>query len=524
MANLFLNLPAPAANSAGAAVDVSTLGATKTVVVKGNGSAYEPFVIIEASNDPAHLVWTPVMQFNKPGERTFNVACAFLRARVTNYVQGGAPTVDVGSTDAGTQSATLVATAGNGNGVGVDVSALGDYTTVQVSGTYKGAVNIQVSNDGGTSWAPADGLSFVDKGVATMASTLIVADYLRVTRSGIVDREPNPGTPVIYVCGSELAGSAGSTLSGAGTADRIAKWTDTATLGNSSVTDDGVTVTSSVPVATPDLIATPAISPVALAAGVTNDYNPTGFATATTVRLTPNAAGSSITSFVATTDGDVKFIENIGTAGNLTLVNQASTGTAANKIITAGGADLVIPPGGAAIMIRDATTARWRVIAQSADVALGTAITSNVAVPGNTATTILSLPIPAGVLRVGTTFRIEAYVLQTGANATAPDFLSRIGPTTGTGNFAALLTGVSAGNGVFFKIEATITVRTIGAAGTVIGGMMQACPITTTPLSNIGTAVAVDTTIANLLELSMNTNNAANSYSVRVATIFRVNN
>lgn len=214
MANQFLNLPAPASNSAGAAVDVSALGATKTVVVKGNGTAFEPFVVIEATNDPSHLEWTPVWQFNKPGERTFNVACAFMRARVTGYVQGGAPTVDVGSSDIGTQSATLVATAGNGDGAGVDVSTLGDFTTIQVAGTYKGAVNIQVSNDGGSSWALADGFSFVDKGSPQMYSAILTANFFRVSRSGIPDREPNPGLPVIYACGSELgSGGGGSSTS-----------------------------------------------------------------------------------------------------------------------------------------------------------------------------------------------------------------------------------------------------------------------------------------------------------------------
>lgn len=226
MANLFLNLPAPAANSAGASINVSTLGATKTIVMKGNGTAFEPFVTIEGSNDPAQLVWTSLAQFTKAGEQTINVSCAFMRARTSNYVSGGAPTVDVGSTDIGTQSATLVATAGNGSGAGVDVSAIGDFATIQVAGTYKGSVNIEVSNDAGTSWAQAAGLSFIYNGIPTMKSSLLVADYFRVTRSGIPDREPNPGLPVVYVCGSELAGSStpvtvdvdGLTITGDGSA------------------------------------------------------------------------------------------------------------------------------------------------------------------------------------------------------------------------------------------------------------------------------------------------------------------
>lgn len=209
MANIFLDLPAPAANGSGAAVDVSTMGATKTLVVEGNGSTiFEPFVQIEFSNDDAHLIWSPLVQFRAPGEKTVNIACRWLRATVSNYVQGGAPTCAVGSNDIGTQAAELVAPANNGVGAGVDISALGDFTTIQVSGAYKGACNIEVSNDGETSWAQVVGMSFVQGG-AKFQSAVIVGEFLRVVRTGISTGEANPGLPIVDVCGSETAGGGG---------------------------------------------------------------------------------------------------------------------------------------------------------------------------------------------------------------------------------------------------------------------------------------------------------------------------
>lgn len=111
-----------------------------------------------------------------------------------------------------------------------------------------------------------------------------------------------------------------------------------------------------------ELTLTPAISPPALAAGVTNDYNPTGFSSTTMMRITPDATTSTLNGMVAQSDGDIRIIENIGT-GQLVLANEAVASVAANRFATPGAFNVTLDAGGVAQCIYDATTARWRVIA-----------------------------------------------------------------------------------------------------------------------------------------------------------------
>lgn len=204
MANSFLDLPAPAGNASGAEVDVSALGATKTIIVRGNGTAFEPYVLIEYSNDNAFQIWTPLVQFTKPGVQTVNVAARHLRATVKNYTQGGAPVVSVGASDQTASFAELVAPAGNGAGAAVDTSALPGFKTVQISGAFKGVCNIEASTDGGTSYATI--ASFSRSG---SWSGIIYADRMRISRSGILARESNPGLPVCDVGAVEAGGGGG---------------------------------------------------------------------------------------------------------------------------------------------------------------------------------------------------------------------------------------------------------------------------------------------------------------------------
>ncbi len=253
MGNTFLALPAPAGNASGAAVDVSAMGAVKTIVVEGNGSGlYEPYVQIEVSNDNAFQIWTPIYRFQRPGSITVTVACRYMRATVQNYTQGGAPTVNVGAEDTGAEFAELVAPAGNGFGASVDVSALPPLKTFQVSGTFKGNCAIQISNDGGTTWSQADGLSFNNKG--GLVTIVIVAEFMRIARSGIQAREPNPGLPVIDI-GAALNGS--GDISGGGTLNRVAKFTAANQVGDSSITDNGTVVSLTLPTTVPVIAAPP---------------------------------------------------------------------------------------------------------------------------------------------------------------------------------------------------------------------------------------------------------------------------
>lgn len=73
----------------------------------------------------------------------------------------------------------LPATAGDGTGAAQGTSLLGRLKTVTVNGTFKGSVTIELSLDGGTTWA--DVASFSAQGKKTLE---FAADQMRVRRAG----------------------------------------------------------------------------------------------------------------------------------------------------------------------------------------------------------------------------------------------------------------------------------------------------------------------------------------------------
>lgn len=100
------------------------------------------------------------------------------------------------------------------------------------------------------------------------------------------------------------------------------------------------------------------ISPAALAAGTTNDYAPTGIATARIIRLTPNAAGSTISGIIAPTALQILTLVNIHATVDITLPSANTGSTAANRFLLIG--DLTIPANDSLNIFYDLTSARWR--------------------------------------------------------------------------------------------------------------------------------------------------------------------
>lgn len=101
-------------------------------------------------------------------------------------------------------------------------------------------------------------------------------------------------------------------------------------------------------------------SPAALALGNNNDY--AGIGAFSFARLTPDAAGSTITGIVAPSSinpGSVIILLNLG-AATLTIANQNANSAAANRIITETGADVAMATGEMMAIIYDGVTARWR--------------------------------------------------------------------------------------------------------------------------------------------------------------------
>lgn len=273
-----------------------------------------------------------------------------------------------------------------------------------------------------------------------------------------------------------------------------------------------------------NFLITPAGAPAALGAGATNDYNPTGLSNTARWRLSTNAAGSTLNGLVAQTTGSLRWLENIGT-GNLTFANENTGSTAANRFTCPGGYDLVVKPGGAAAVFYDAVTSRWLVgaTAGAEEPAGGTAQTlaANAAIV-NVEARVVAYAAAANELKVGTTFRVSAYCTQTGAGVGAPRFRVRVGPVTLTGTIAAGGAMVNlGGDGFWAEFTATVTIRTVGAGGTVTGAVGQYNFGGNNIVINAGT-VAVDTTVANFIEVTADSNDAANTLTFRDASITKI--
>lgn len=201
MAIVNLNLPAPAGNGAGAAVDVSSLGAEKTIVV---GDMPRATLNIEFSNEVAPTSWAPVATFQRSDKITVTFAARWMRARITGFLGGGAADVEVGADDSNPpQFATLISPAGEGAGASVAVSALGLFKTVQVGQPFRGTLLIEVSEDNVT-WGQCE--AFTAPG---SQSGVVAARFMRVRRVGVP--EIAPGLPLINIGAVTLGGGSSTT-------------------------------------------------------------------------------------------------------------------------------------------------------------------------------------------------------------------------------------------------------------------------------------------------------------------------
>lgn len=92
-----------------------------------------------------------------------------------------------------------------------------------------------------------------------------------------------------------------------------------------------------------------------------NDYNPTGWLTSFTVRLSSDAS-RNITGFARDGTNLIKIIRNVG-AQNIVLTHQDAASTANQRIICPGAASFTIGAGSGALLIYDGTADRWGVVA-----------------------------------------------------------------------------------------------------------------------------------------------------------------
>jgi hypothetical protein len=150
--------------------------------------------------------------------------------------------------------------------------------------------------------------------------------------------------------------------------DTIVGRSTTDTLANKSLTSPVVTGTADVQQAA---TLSGDISPTQLSAN-TNDWAPTGFSTASTVRLSTDAS-RNITGLAGGADGRVIILHNVGSF-DAVLTNQDGASTSANRFQFGG--DITLTPNTSVTLRYDATSSFWRAIGQVASGGGGGTVTS----------------------------------------------------------------------------------------------------------------------------------------------------
>jgi hypothetical protein len=101
------------------------------------------------------------------------------------------------------------------------------------------------------------------------------------------------------------------------------------------------------------------ISPAALSAGNNNDYNPASLSTTETIRLTPNASGSTLTGLSGGSTGRQIVLANIGSGPVITLSSADTASLAANRFNIP--SPYSLRQNDAITLRYDGTTSNWRI-------------------------------------------------------------------------------------------------------------------------------------------------------------------
>lgn len=200
MSNLFVDLPVPATpGTAGAAVDVSTMGAVHSFVVEGpergsvliegsqNGTDFSPIRTVNLVRDPAIM----------------SVFGAFAYLRVKRLAGIGAITVAAGGEvvtgNVFLADPIVVPVSRGSDGPIVDISTTPPIKTVTLTGSYQGAIVVLVSNDGSTFNPVAE----FNTGGAQTISFRGIYRYIRLRKVG------NTAQPIVRFGATSLAGAGG---------------------------------------------------------------------------------------------------------------------------------------------------------------------------------------------------------------------------------------------------------------------------------------------------------------------------
>jgi hypothetical protein len=199
--NVYVNLPMPAANGAGATVNIAAQGKTKTIAVTGDMA--KASVTIETSADGG-VTWGPVISLTEPEVVNEQLVAGdamrvFVRGRVVG--DGFAAVCNVGADPGGVQVISLAQPAtpdGNGFGAAVSAASLGSFKTFICSGSFPGAtIQVEGSNDAGATWGPIVGFSSRGK----LVSKVDVSQQYRIRVAGRKSTSPFSG--VVRIAAAE---------------------------------------------------------------------------------------------------------------------------------------------------------------------------------------------------------------------------------------------------------------------------------------------------------------------------------
>jgi hypothetical protein len=122
----------------------------------------------------------------------------------------------------------------------------------------------------------------------------------------------------------------------------------------------GATCTHTAPVTVQDFRGT-AISPGVLGTDQ-NNYNPTGLATATHVRVDASTSGIDITGLAGGTAGRHLTLIHSGTTNSIALHHQSGSSSAGNRFASPTGANFTLAPGYSVQLVYDGVDAVWRIL------------------------------------------------------------------------------------------------------------------------------------------------------------------
>lgn len=277
--------------------------------------------------------------------------------------------------------------------------------------TFTAGDAVIASSDGSGNWRvlfmQQGGLSVTLAGVQTLSNkTLDNSNAITVKDASFTIQDDSDTTKQAKFQLSGITTGTTRTFTVPDTSDTLVTLAATQTLTNKTLTSPTIntpTVSSPALTGTADvqqaIAATGDISPTQITSDQ-NDYAPTGFSTASVLRISTDAS-RNITGLAGGSDGRIIWIYNVGSFAAV-LKDESASSTAANRF--GFGADLTLGSKQGAQLIYDSTSSRWRQTGGPSSSGGGsgtvTSVTASTGLQGGTITSSGSMTLDAPYLNI----------------------------------------------------------------------------------------------------------------------------